>query len=312
MKRHQDSAPENTREKSMYESMVHTIAKWAVEATGDCVTPIPNLTFFRREAPSAPSFCMIQPSIVLVVQGVKQMLVGGDAYPYDPSHFLIASLDLPGSSEVIVASPSRPCFGLTLTLDQHMLAELMARGDPAPFRTQKSGGSVGIGAVTSNILDPFNRLLGLLEEPDAIPVLAPLIQREIHYRLLMNDKSAVLRRIVSVDAQGHRVAKAIEWLKLNFASSLRIEELASSVQMSAPTFHHHFRQLTAMSPLQYQKSLRLHEAKRLMLNEHLDAASAAYQVGYESPSQFNREYSRLFGASPKRDVAALRETAHAL
>jgi AraC-like DNA-binding protein len=292
-----------------YESLARIIAKWAKETEGDCLTPIPNLTFFRREAPSPPSFCMIKPSIVLVVQGAKQMLLGKEAYPYDTSRFLVTSLDLPASSEVVVASPEQPCLGLVLTLDLRMLVELIAQGGLPPSRDRAVGRSMGIGAITPVILKSFSRLLELLDEPEAIPVLAPLIQREIHYRLLMSDQAARLRQIASVDAQGHRIAKAIEWLKLNYASSLRIEELAARVQMSAPTFHHHFRQLTSMSPLQYQKWLRLNEAKRLMLNEHLDAASAAFQVGYESPSQFSREYSRLFGAPPKRDIAALRRQA---
>ncbi len=152
------------------------------------------------------------------------------------------------------------------------------------------------------------RLLALLDEPDAIPTLAPMFQREIHYRLLTSDQASRLRQIASVDSQGYKIAKAIDWIKLNYASPLRVEYLAACAQMSTPTFHHHFRQLTAMSPLQYQKWLRLHEAKRLMLNEHLDAADAAFQVGYESPSQFSREYSRLFGAPPKRDIAALRDS----
>jgi AraC-like DNA-binding protein len=231
---------------------------------------------------------MVEPSIVLVAQGAKQLWVGGEAYRYDTSRFLVTSLDLPANSEVMAASPERPCVGLTLKLDLR----------------------VGIGTATSAILAPFGRLLELLDEPDAIPVLAPLIQREIHYRLLMSDQAAKLRQIASVDGQGHRIAKAIDWLKLNYALPLRVEELAARVQMSTPTFHHHFRQLTAMSPLQYQKWLRLNEAKRLMLNEHLDVSSAAFKVGYESPSQFSREYSRLFGVPPKRDIAELREQAN--
>ena len=165
---------------------------------------------------------------------------------------------------------------------------------------------MGIGAATTPLLSSFGRLLELLDEPDAIAVLAPLIQREIHYRLLMSDQAARLRQITSVDGQGYRIAKAIDWLKLNYATPLRVDDLASRVQMSTPTFHHHFRQLTAMSPLQYQKWLRLNEAKRLMLNEHLDVSSAAFKVGYESPSQFSREYSRLFGVPPKRNIEALR------
>jgi AraC-like DNA-binding protein len=278
--------------------------------TGDYPTPIEHLTFFRRNTPAPPCACVVEPSIVLVAQGAKQMLIGGQAYPYDTSRFLITSLDMPASSEVTAASPEQPCLGLVMRLDLRMLAELIAQGCLPATRARAAVSSTGIGTATPLIMEPFERLLALLDDPDAIPVLAPLIQREIHYRLLMSDQSARLRQIASVDSQGHRIAKAIDWLKLNYAAPLRIEELAARVQMSAPTFHHHFRQLTAMSPLQYQKWLRLNEAKRLMLNEHMEAASAAFQVGYESPSQFSREYGRLFGAPPKRDIAELRRQAH--
>ena len=189
----------------------------------------------------------------------------------------------------------------------HLVRELIAQGGLPPSRERLAGSSVGIGSATPALLASFARLLALLDEPDAIPVLAPLIQREIHYRLLLlSDQAPRLRQITAVDGQGYRIAKAIDWLKLNYALPLRVEELAARVQMSPPTFHHHFRQLTAMSPLQYQKWLRLNEAKRLMLNEHLDVSSAAFKVGYESPSQFSREYSRLFGVPPKRDMTTLR------
>ena len=277
-----------------------------VTQPGDFPTPIAGLGFFRRDQPSPPAVCMVEPCIVLVARGEKRLWVGGEGYPYDPSRFLITSLDMPANSEVLVASPQQPCLGLTLKLDLRMLAELIAQGGLPPSRERLAGTSVGIGSATPALLASFERLLALLDEPDAIPVLAPLIQREIHYRLLLSDQAPRLRQITAVDGQGYRIAKAIDWLKLNYALPLRVEELAARVQMSPPTFHHHFRQLTAMSPLQYQKWLRLNEAKRLMLNEHLDVSSAAFKVGYESPSQFSREYSRLFGVPPKRDMTTLR------
>ncbi|WP_237058438.1 AraC family transcriptional regulator [Microbulbifer sediminum] len=285
--------------------MAQIIADWA-QGTGDWETPIPDLLFFRRDRPTEPDFCLIEPSIVLVVQGTKQMLIGGEAYPYDTTNYLITSLDLPGSTQVLDASPEHPCLGLVMKLDIRMLAELIAQGGLPQLGERPEGISAGLGAMTPAIMEPFRRLLNLLAEPGAIHVLAPLIQREIHYRLLLGDQSALLRQIASVDSQGYRIAKAIDWLKENYTSPLRIESLAALVQMSTPTFHHHFRQLTAMSPLQYQKWLRLSEAKRLMLNEHLDASTASYRVGYESPSQFSREYSRLFGAPPRRDIEKLR------
>lgn len=277
-----------------------------VRVPGDSPMPIPGLGFYRREQPATPVVCMVEPSIVLVAQGEKRLWVGGEGYPYDTSRFLVTSLDIPANSEVLTASPEKPCLGLTFKLDLRILAELIAQSEAPPRRERAVLKGVGIGTVTTGMLASFARLVELLDEPEAIPVLAPLVQREIHYRLLQSDQAGRLRQICSVDGQGYRIARAIDWLKLNYHGPLRVDELAARVQMSAATFHHHFRQLTAMSPLQYQKWLRLNEARRLMLNEHQDVSSAAFKVGYESPSQFSREYSRLFGVPPKRDMAALR------
>jgi len=281
-----------------------------IASPGDYPTDIPGLGLFRRDHPAPPVTCMVEPSIILVAQGEKRLWVGGEGYEYSTSRFLITSLDLPANSEVLVASRDKPCLGLTLRLDVRMLAELIALSDlpPARDRNRVRGRvrGVGIGSVTVQMLGSLERLLALLDEPESIAVLAPLIQREIHYRLLQSDQTGRLRQITSVDGQGYRIGRAIDWLKLNYTSPLRVDELAAKVQMSTPTFHHHFRQLTLMSPLQYQKWLRLNEAKRLMLNEHQDVSSAAFKVGYESPSQFSREYRRLFGAPPKRDIAVLR------
>ncbi|MEO8490052.1 AraC family transcriptional regulator [Pseudomonas sp.] len=277
-----------------------------IATPGDYPMPIPGLGFYRRDKPATPVVCMVEPCIVLVAQGEKRMWVGGEGYPYDASRFLVTSLDIPANSEVLLASAQQPCLGLTFKLDLRILAELIAQSEMPPKREREVLKGVGIGTVTEGMLASFARLVALLDEPEAIPILAPLIQREIHYRLLQSDQSGRLRQICSIDGHGYRIAKAIDWLKLNYATALRVDELAARVQMSAATFHHHFRQLTAMSPLQYQKWLRLNEARRLMLNEHQDVSGAAYTVGYESPSQFSREYGRLFGDSPKRDIAALR------
>ncbi|WP_249931096.1 AraC family transcriptional regulator [Ramlibacter sp. 2FC] len=285
--------------------LVDVIGRWTV-GKEDWPTPIENLLLFRRESPTQPCSCKVEPSLVLVVQGAKQLLVGDSAYAYDPERFLINSLDIPASSQALEASPEKPCLGLGLKLDLRVVADLIAQSGLPPPRQRACEGSSALGTVTSALLEPFTRLLALLDEPAAIPVLAPLIEREIHYRLLMSDQAARLWQIASVGSQSQRIARAIEWLRANYAQPLRIDELAAHVQMSPSNLHHHFRQLTAMSPLQYQKWLRLHEARHLMLNERLDAASAAFQVGYESPSQFSREYSRLFGAPPKRDIEGLR------
>lgn len=294
----------------MRETMTEIIGRWTIGKM-DCSTPISGLGLFRRETPMPPAICLVEPSIVFVVQGIKQMLVGGEAYPYNINHFLVTSLALPANSEVIEASPEKPCLGFVLKLDLRIMAELIAQGG-LPFPSERpddKGTCIGIGAVTPALLQPFKRLLDLLDEPGAISVLAPLLEREIHYRLLQSDQAARLWQIASIGSQSHRVAKAIDWLKMNYSAMLRIDDLAAYVQMSTSSLHHHFRQLTAMSPLQYQKWLRLNEARRLMLNEDMDAASAAFGVGYESPSQFSREYTRLFGAPPKRDIEGLRRRA---
>ncbi|WP_430462726.1 AraC family transcriptional regulator N-terminal domain-containing protein [Thalassolituus sp. LLYu03] len=283
-----------------------TIIEQATTGNEDRRTAIEPLVFFRREEQAPPCICMIEPSIVLVAQGAKRMWIGDEGFLYDPERFLITSLDLPANSEVVEASRESPCVGLALKLDMQMLAELIALGSLPPPPVRADQHSVGLGTLTPDLLQPLERLLALLNEPDSIPVLAPLILREIHYRLLQSDQAARLWQIVAAGSQSQRVAKAIDWLKQNYSKPLRIDELAGRVQMSTSTLHHHFRKLTSMSPLQYQKWLRLNEAKRLMLNSALDATSAAFQVGYESPSQFSREYSRLFGLPPKRDIEGLR------
>ncbi|NWB48877.1 AraC family transcriptional regulator [Pseudomonas gingeri] len=288
------------------ESPLAKIIDHQIHLPGDFTTSISGLTLFRRELPAPPAVCMVEPSLILVARGEKRLWIGGEGYAYDPSNFLITSLDLPANSEVLVASPQHPCIGLVMKLEVNVLAELITQGGLSAKRDRASGQSVGIGTTAPALIDSISRLLSLLDEPEAIPVLAPMIQREIHYRLLKSDQAARLRQITAVDGQGYRIARAIDWLKLNYTIALRIDELAARVQMSAPTFHHHFRQLTTMSPLQYQKWLRLNEARRLMLNEHLEVSRAAFAVGYESPSQFSREYGRLFGTTPRRDIALMR------
>lgn len=276
---------------------------------GDFATSIADLSVYRRNEPAPPITCIVEPSIVLVVQGAKEMVIGSDVFPYDTTRFLVTSLNIPANSAVTMASDAAPCLGLVFKLDLRTLAELIAHDGRLPVNGQSFHTSAGVGELSPKLLESFARLIQLLEEPDAIPVLWPLIQREIHYRLLLSNQAPLLRYIASVGSKGHRIAKAIDWMKLNYAAPLRVDELASQVQMGLSTFHQHFRQLTAMSPLQYQKWLRLNEAKRLMLNEDLDAATAAFKVGYESPSQFSREYGRQFGMPPKRDIAELRQSA---
>jgi AraC-like DNA-binding protein len=252
---------------------------------------------------------MYEPSICLVAQGVKQVLLGDDTYVYNARHFLVTSVDLPTVVQVIKASREKPCLSLLLKLDKRELSQLIADSNLPPPRALESSRGMAIGEVTLPLLTAFQRLIHLLDEPKDIPILGPIIQREVFYRLLVGDQGARLRQMASAGSHSHQIAQAIEWLKSHYTQPLRIDDLAARVHMSTSAFHHHFRRLTAMSPLQYQKWLRLNEARRLMLTEHFNAATAAFQVGYESPSQFSREYRRFFDEPPLRDITTLRQTA---
>jgi AraC-like DNA-binding protein len=252
---------------------------------------------------------MFEPRICVIAQGAKRVLLGDETYVYDPQHFLITSVDLPTVAEIIAASREKPYLGLVMKIDQREISQLMVDSNLPPPRPQQSSRGMATGEVTLPMISTFQRLIDLLDEQKDIPILAPIVQREIFYRLLVGDQGARLRQMASAGSQSQQIARAIDWLRGNFTRPLRIEDLASQVNMSTSTFHHHFREVTAMSPLQYQKWLRLNEARRLMLTERQDATTAAFQVGYESPSQFSREYGRLFGAPPLRDITSLRQMA---
>jgi len=285
-----------------------SIARWTVKS--DRVeTAIPGLILARRIEPSEPISILYEPRICVIAQGAKRVQLGDDAYIYDAQHFLLTSVDLPTMVQVIKASPEKPYLGLVLNIDQREISQLMVDSHLPPPRPQQSTRGMAIGEVTLPLLAAFQRLIDLLDEPKDIPILAPIIEREIFYRLLVGDQGARLRQIALAGSQSNQIARAIHWLKDNYSKPLRIDDLAAQVNMSTSTFHHHFRSVTAMSPLQYQKWLRLSEARRLMLAENQDATTAAFQVGYESPSQFSREYGRLFGSPPLRDITSLRHLA---
>ncbi len=283
-----------------------SIARWT-DKSDSVVTAIPGLLLFRQDEPSKPTSLMYEPRVCVIAQGAKRVMLGDDTYVYDAQHFLLTSVDLPTVVQVINASREKPCLGLVLNIDQREISQLMVDSNLPPPRPQQSSRGMATGEVTLPLLTAFQRLIDLLDEPRDIPILAPISEREIFYRLLVSDQGARLRQIASAGSQSNQIARAINWLKGNFTKPLRIDDLAEQVNMSTSTFHHHFRAVTAMSPLQYQKWLRLNEARRLMLAEDQDATTAAFQVGYESPSQFSREYSRLFGAPPLRDITSLRQ-----
>jgi AraC-like DNA-binding protein len=297
---------ENNSMEVALETLGKSIARWT-ETGEQHTTAVPGLSLFRRDEPTEPISRMYEPSICLVAQGAKRVLLGEDTYVYDAHHYLITSVHLPTVVQIVEASPEKPYLGLRLKLDQREISQLMVDSNLPPPRAQQSSRGMATGEVMLPLLNAFQRLINLLADEEDIPILAPNIQREIIYRLLVGDQGERLRQIASTGSQSHRLARAIDWLKDNFTQPLRIDDLAAQASMSSSTFHHHFRSMTALSPLQFQKQLRLQEARRLMLAEHMDAANAAFQVGYESPSQFSREYNRVFGAPPLRDITNLRQ-----
>lgn len=266
---------------------------------------VPALTLFRAEAPTEPLGYVQAPSVCLVVQGAKRVRLGEEHYDYDPGHYLVASVGLPVVGQVREASRRTPYLGLKLDLDLGAIARMMVEGELPPPRPRASDRGMAVGRVGAPLLGAVERLVGLLEQPADAPVLGPLIEKEILYRLLVGEQGARLRQIAATGSHSQQIARAIGWLQANFAESVRVEELAERAGMSASAFHQHFHAMTAMTPLQFQKWLRLHEARQLMLAGDLDAASASFRVGYGSPSQFSREYRRLFGAPPLRDIRTL-------
>jgi AraC-like DNA-binding protein len=244
---------------------------------------------------------------VVFVQGQKRVSVGKTTHLCDDSTFLLTSVDLPVVSQVVDATPQKPILGLLFRLQLPEVRRILSEEEFPVAGTPCDPCGMAIGKSSVGLLDACARLMDLLDAPEDIPFLGAHILREIIYRVLRSPQGNHLRAITTVGEQGQRTAKAVAWLRSNYARPLRVDELAEMAQMGVSTLHHHFRSLTAMSPLQYQKQLRLHVARERMLNEGLDAASAAFEVGYESASQFNREYSRFFGQPPMRDVKSLRD-----
>jgi AraC-like DNA-binding protein len=269
------------------------------------ITEIPGVSLHRRNVPTPPCQTTYHPGIIVVAQGSKQVNLGSTSFIYDESHFLLTAVDLPIVSWVAKATEEFPCLVLSLKLDMSMVRELLSHEEIHVAEGTSDSPAMSIGKTTPEFLNACCRLLDLLENPKDIPFLSGLIQREIIYRVLRGSVGARLHAVATLGNQSHRTAKAIAWLAANYAKSLRVEELAQLANMGVSTLHHHFRMLTSMSPLQYQKQLRLQSARNLMLNNGLDAASAAFEVGYESATQFNREYSRFFGQPPMRDIRTL-------
>ncbi len=270
------------------------------------VMDIPALTLVRRSAPTAACSMTYDASVTVVAQGRKRVDLGRTTFICDASRFLLTSVDLPVFSRVIEASEEAPCLALSLKLEMPMVRELLSLEEIHVAEAPADSPGMATGETTAEFLSACCRLVDLLRTPRDVPFLGGLIQREIVYRILRSAEGARLRAIATLGEQSQRTAKAIAWIRASYAQRLRVEDLAEIAGMGVSTLHHHFRVLTAMSPLQYQKQLRLQAARGRMLMDGLDAASAAFEVGYESASQFNREYSRLFGEPPMRNIRTLR------
>lgn len=276
----------------------------AVDGTGG--SSIPGLRFVRNTQVSEPIYSVYEPSLCVVAQGSKLVMLGKESYQYDSASYLTASVHLPITGQVIEASSDSPYLCVRLQLDMNQIFEVV-QSSSQETTSDFLGRGLVINQVNDSLLEAVLRLIRLLDTPEDIPILADGIKREIIYRVLQNDQNDSLKRFALVGSQAQRIAKVIEVLNNEFAQPLKVDDLAKEASMSSSSFYHHFKEVTGMSPIQFQKQLRLQEARRLLLTEDLEAAEAAFQVGYESPTHFNREYSRKFGLSPMKDVRRLRE-----
>lgn len=276
-------------------------------------TEISNLAFFRHSAPYIPNrtetpYKIDKPSIYILVQGVKDVIFGGERFRYGPPNYLVASMDLPIIAEILEASAEVPNLSCKIEFTRGDILELLSDDALTVSRRGKSSRSLTVAELDVSMLDAVVRLIGLLDKPVDIPVLAPLFTKEILYRVLHGEHGSSLRQVVTEGAPAIHIQTAIQHLLNHFQESFQVEDLADIANMSVPSFHRHFKQITAMSPIQFQKQLRLQEARQLLImEESLNVADIAFRVGYESPTQFIREYSRMFGISPKKDMLRLKK-----
>jgi len=301
---HQEAKREAQRVQSNRDELVERVAR-AIPEDG-ILEVFPGLLLGRSSKPTEPLHSVFKPAFCVIAQGSKQVLLGEDVFRYDPGHYLISTVDLPIISQVVEASKERPYFSFRLNLDASLVVSVMMESDIETKKGDAGVKAMDVSSIDANMLDAVVRLARLLDTPDEIQVLAPLIIREIVYRLLRGEQGARLSHLLASAGDTRRISKAIGRLREHFDEPLKIENIARELGMSVSGFHHHFKSVTTMSPLQFQKQLRLQEARRLMLGEDLDAASAGFRVGYEDPSYFSRDYKKLFGAPPQRDIARLR------
>jgi AraC-like DNA-binding protein len=308
VKNHQQPERETQRAQANMDELVELIGR-AVRKDGT-VEPLKGLFLHRSSSPKEPLHSVYDPVFCVVAQGSKEVFLSNERYLYDPSHYLLVTAELPLVGHVLEASRERPYLSLRLELDPTLVSSVMVKvhqaQDVAP-PNHANVRAINVSSLDAGLLDAVVRLVRLLDTPAETPFLAPLITREIVYRLWMGEQGDRLSYIAALGGYTPHIVKAIERLHQDFDQPLRIDSMASELGMSVSGFHHHFKAVTALSPLQFQKRLRLQEARRLMIGEGLDAASAAYRVGYHDASHFNREYKSLFGVPPMRDVQQLRE-----
>jgi AraC-like DNA-binding protein len=275
-------------------------------ADGVHATAIPRVFLIRSSHPSEQLHAVQEPAVCFVAQGRKRVMAGSSVYVYDRAKYLIASIDVPIVGQILEASPAAPYLCLRLDLEPAIIGTLMLEAKAPGMVSDAPGPALSLSAITPELLDAAIRLVRLLAAPRDIPILAPLAEREILYRLLLDDQASKLRQIAFAESKLQQINRAIGWIKRNYRAPFSIDSVAAEARMSQSALHEHFKAVTSMSPLQYQKQLRLQEARRLILSQSLDAATAGHSVGYESPSQFSREYKRTFGAPPAQDIARLR------
>lgn len=263
-------------------------------------TGIKGFSASLRTAPTFNQHCFYKPMAIVVLQGRKQTVIGSESFTYNENQLVVTSIDIPTVGSIVEASPEKPFITLILELDNYVISRLLSEGDYPQKETARRG--MGVTEAGEPLLDAFYRLVSLLDRPQHQKVMAPMIIKEIHYLLLTSPLGDILQTVNTKGSHNNQIANAIIWLKENYRRPLKIDELAQKFNMAESSFYRHFNKVTSLSPLQYQKQLRLYEAQRLMLSENFDAANAAYEVGYESASQFNREYKRMFGTPPKTNV----------
>ena len=270
-------------------------------------TAVKGVRCIKLSAPNARLPAAYEPSICIILQGSKRVLLDEEIYRYEPPQFLAVSVDLPLLGQVLEASTDRPYLCFQIGIDARQISELIAQSEEPHLPSSGSTRGLFVGTMDDATQDAALRLARLLETPKDIPMLAPLILREVHYRLLSSTYGSAIAQIAIAGSSMHRIGQIIRKMRSDLAAPVRVEELAAQANMSPSSFHQHFKAVTAMSPLQYAKRLRLTEARQILLSEKVDAASVAYRVGYESSSQFSREYARMFGAPPIRDIEGLLE-----